>query len=249
MRMRSSIFTRLQRRLGSIVRERLGTEKISYAQCGEDLILEYLFASLDTTSVRYIDIGAHHPSYLSNTYLFYRHGGAGVCVEPDPRAIPRFQKLRPRDHCLNVGIGPEPGTAILYVMTTPTLSTFSRDEAERYASYGTEQIESTLHIPMRNINEVIETECRGVPDLISIDVEGYDLPILQSLDFGRWRPKVLCVETLTYAENGEGHKLNGTIEFLQSKGYVLYADTYINSIMVDCNIWSRQMALRASLPA
>ena len=237
--MTSSILTRLRRRLGSMARERLGTEKISYAQCGEDLILEYLFTSLGKSKIQYFDIGAHHPSYLSNTYLFYRQGGSGVCAEPDALAIPKFQKLRPRDHCLNVGIGPEPGTAILYVMTTPTLSTFSHEEAERYVSYGTEQIESMRTIQMRTINEVIETECSGVPDLISIDVEGYDLPILQSLDFGRWRPKVLCVETLTYAEDGKANKLNGTIEFLQSRGYFLYADTYINSIMVDCNIWSR----------
>lgn len=237
--MTSGILTRLRRRLGAIARERLGTEKISYAQCGEDLILEYLFASLGLSTIRYFDIGAHHPSYLSNTYLFYQQGGSGVCAEPDPQAISKFQKLRPRDHCLNVGIGPEPGTAILYVMTTPTLSTFSRDEAERYVSYGTERIESRLTIQMRTVNDVIETECKGVPDLISIDVEGYDLPILQSLDFGRWRPKVLCVETLTYAEDGKAEKLNETIKFLQSMEYVLYADTYINSIMVDGKIWSQ----------
>lgn len=238
--MASNMFTRLRRRLGTMVREQLGTEKISYAQCGEDLILEYLFASLGISQIRYLDIGAHHPSYLSNTFLFYQLGGSGVCVEPDPRAILRFQKLRPRDRCINVGIGSNPGTAIFYVMTTPTLSTFSRDEAERYASYGTEKIESTIQIPMRTINDVIEAEFGGMPDLISIDVEGYDLPILKSLDYPRWRPKVLCVETLTYVEGGHASKLKGTIEFLESQGYFIYADTYINSIMVDKTIWNRQ---------
>lgn len=231
---------RLRRKFSHLLHHALGSERVSYAQCGEDLILENLFASLGISKIRYFDIGAHHPSYLSNTFLFYRQGSSGVCVEPDPHAILKFQKLRPRDHCLNIGIGPEPGTAMFYVMTTPTLSTFSRDEAERYVSYGAEQIEATLQIPMRTINEVIETECKGVPDLISIDVEGYDLPILKSLDYERWRPKALCVETLTYVEDGHATKLKGTIEFLESQGYVLYADTYINSIMVDSTIWDRQ---------
>ena len=239
---------RFRRRLGRLARRALGSEKISYAQCGEDIIIEYVLATLGVDKVRYLDIGAHDPVYLSNTYYFYRQGGSGVCIEPNPALIKAFKRVRPNDVCLNSGIGEIQGTAQLFVMTTPTLSTFSREEAERYASYGTEQIESTLKIPMRNINDVIEHECKGAPDLISIDVEGYELSIVKSLDFDRWRPKVFCVETLTYEETGKGQKLTGIIEFLQSKRYFLYADTYINSIMVDSDIWGPGKTMSASVP-
>lgn len=236
--------TRLRRRLGTMARHWLGTEKVSYAQCGEDLIIDYLFGMLGVDTVRYLDIGAHHPTYLSNTYLFYRQGGHGVCVEPDPALADAFHRQRPRDRFLSVGIGPKAGTADFFVMTTPTLNTFSRAEAERYQSYGSERIEKVLQIPVREVNDVIATELGAAPDLLSLDVEGLDLPILESLDFGRFRPTALCVETLTYTEDGSEQKLTDTIRFLERQGYFVYADTYINSILVDRARWTARQVPR-----
>ncbi|MFM6249337.1 MAG: hypothetical protein ACKPEQ_09345, partial [Dolichospermum sp.] len=60
------------------------SKHISYSQCGEDLIINFIFNNLGIINPSYLDIGAHHPTYLSNTYSFYRKGCQGVCVEPDP---------------------------------------------------------------------------------------------------------------------------------------------------------------------
>ena len=117
------------------------SHKVSYAQCGEDLIIDYAARTLGIAAGRYLDIGAHHPIYLSNTCLFYRQGWRGVCVEPDASLLPPFRKFRPQDALLNVGIGPQAGVRDFYIMSTPTLNTFSRAEAERYISYGKERIE------------------------------------------------------------------------------------------------------------
>ena len=71
-------------KLRQLRRNHLENCKISYSQCGEDLILKQLFTALGIGKVNYLDIGAHHPTCLNNTYLFYGYGGHGVCVEPDP---------------------------------------------------------------------------------------------------------------------------------------------------------------------
>src|SRR5687767_14108710 len=81
------------------------TGKVSYAQCGEDLIVDYVFTALGVQGPTYLDIGANDPVSLSNTYLFYRRRCAGVCVEPNPPLCEAFRRKRPRDHCLNVGVG------------------------------------------------------------------------------------------------------------------------------------------------
>src|SRR5437868_840540 len=73
----------------------------SWSQCGEDLILQYLLMVLGIKTPSYLDIGAHHPTYMSNTWLFYQQGGRGVCVEPDPALYAEFPKKRPRDTHLN----------------------------------------------------------------------------------------------------------------------------------------------------
>ncbi len=231
---------RIRRRLGRLARHALGSEKVSYAQCGEDIIIEYVLAALGVDKVRYLDIGAHDPVYLSNTYYFYRRSGSGVCVEPNPVLIKAFKKTRPSDVCLNVGVGETAGTADLFIMTTPTLSTFSRAEAERYQSYGTEEIERAIPIEIKSVNQVIEEYFDHVPHLVSIDVEGLDLAILKSFDFSRYRPQVICVETLTYSEDGSERKLDEVIDVLQANDYFIYADTHIKSVAVDRYAWGRR---------
>ncbi len=42
---------------------------LSCSQFGEDMIVRHLLADIQTGF--YVDIGAHHPVYYSNTYHFY----------------------------------------------------------------------------------------------------------------------------------------------------------------------------------
>ncbi len=212
-------------------------DRVSHAQCGEDLLIQYVFNALGNSRISYLDIGAHHPSYLSNTYYFYLKGHRGVCIEPDATLVPAFAKERPGDRLLNIGIAPTEGIADFYVMSTPTLNTFSREEAERFASYGKQKIERVVPVRIRHINAVMAEEFGGAPNLLSLDVEGLDLPILLSLDFEHHAPDVVCVETLTYTEDRSERKITEIIEFMESRGYFVYADTYVNSIFVRQDKW------------
>jgi len=49
--------------------------KKSYAQCGEDLIVKFIFDNvLKINKPTFIDIGANHPYIGNNTFLFYKNG-------------------------------------------------------------------------------------------------------------------------------------------------------------------------------
>lgn len=214
--------------------------KSSYAQCGEDLVLQYLFMTLGIDRVLYLDVGAHHPSYLSNTYLFYQNGGRGVCVEPDPALHKEFLGKRPRDTHLNCGVGIATGEADFFIMSTSTLNTFSRKEAERYQSYGKQRILRTIRMELKTINEIISQNFEKAPNLVSLDVEGLDFAIMQNFDFSSHRPQVFCLETLTYTENKSERKLTEIIDLMHANGYMTYADTYINTIFVDSAAWEKR---------
>jgi FkbM family methyltransferase len=215
--------------------------KISYSQCGEDIILRQLLMALGISKVSYLDIGAHHPTYLSNTYLFYENGDNGVCVEPDPSLFRAFGKKRPRDIHLNCGVGVVPGEADFFVMSTSTLNTFSKEEAERYQSYGQQRIMKTIRIELETINEIIRQNFEKSPNLISLDVEGLDYLILQNFDFKKYRPEVFCLETLSYTEDKSERKLTEIIELMHANDYLTYADTYINTIFVDTAAWNNRL--------
>ncbi len=213
--------------------------KMSYSQLGEDLILDQIFNSLDVFKPLYLDIGAYHPVHLSNTFRFYRKGASGVCVEPDPNRYAYFKRLRKRDICLNVGVGSDDqANADYYVFSPPTLNTFSKEEAQRYQAGHT--LQKVLKVRLLSVNHIISQYCSKTPDLISIDVEGMELEILRALDLSRFRPTVLCVETLTYTTDKSETKVTEVNKLLLGKGYFIYADTYVNTIFVDQRTWAQR---------
>ena len=59
-------------------------------------ILAFLFGQLAIPTPRYLDVGTGHPCVMNNTYLFYRAGAKGVCVEPNPDLAPLIIEKRPR---------------------------------------------------------------------------------------------------------------------------------------------------------
>ncbi len=226
-------------RIAAYARMQLGIYyRKSWSQCGEDLIMRYLFDLLQIARPSYIDIGAHHPWYYNNTYLFYRQGARGINVEPDPSLFAGLRRGRPRDLNLNIGIGPRQAELDFYVLSRRTLNTFSASEARKYVEEHGLRIVDTRRVQVQTFAQVIDAHLGHAPDLVSLDVEGLDLDILRSIDFSNYRPHVFCVETISYAGgDGSGVKCAEIHALMLQSGYKLYADTYINSIYVAESSW------------
>ena len=217
--------------------------QVSYAQCGEDLIIAHVFRALGIDRPFFMDIGAHHPKYLNNTYFFYKQGATGVNIEPDPHLIKAFGSVRPNDANLNFGVTDEPGERVadLYIFSIPTLNTFSKEEAEHVAASDARQrVVSVEKIRIRNVNEVLaEHAAERRIDLLSMDVEGLDEKLIMAWDFSMYKPLVICLETISYSAKGRGVKNGAVIRHITDQGYMLYADTNVNSIFVLESEWRR----------
>ncbi len=74
----------------------------SFSQFGEDVAVFNLLGRQKNGI--YVDIGAFHPKVFSNTYLFYKLGWRGICVEPNPEVWWKFWLVRPRDVFVNCGV-------------------------------------------------------------------------------------------------------------------------------------------------
>jgi FkbM family methyltransferase len=202
------------------------------------MIARFVFDALKIARPSYLDIGAHHPTYLNNTYAFYETGSSGLNIEPDPDLFARFPRERPRDTHLNIGVGDTSGMLVFHVMSARTLNTFSAEEAKAATEHGSVKIERTLKLPVLPIGDVLlEHFNRAAPDFLSLDVEGLDLKILKAWDFTRWRPRVACVETVVYAGARSGRQREDIAEHLQDCGYFAYAHTNVNTLFVDRSVW------------
>ena len=213
---------------------------VSYSQSGEDRIISFIFEWIQLKTPTYLDIGAHHPSWLSNTYFFYNNGSNGVCIEPDPYLCKDIIKKRSRDICLNVGIGSgEEKLAEFYVMTSRSLNTFSKLDADTCAetnNYGMQKIEEILYIPLRNVNDIVEEYFNSKVNLVSIDVEGLDFEIIKNFDFIKFQPEVFCIETMRRDNQGKLIKNDELIKYMEDNRYSIYADTFINTIFINSSV-------------
>lgn len=208
----------------------------SYSQAGEDAILAFLFKDKKIDKVNYLDLGTNTPDDCNNTYIFYKNGSKGVCVEADVSLIPVIKNKRPNDVVINAGVSvSELNEAPLYVFNIKGLNTFDSQEAQNRVASGKYSITEIVNVPLVKINNLIANNFNSFPDLLSIDIEGLDLLVLESLDFDNYPIPVICVETCQYSENHIRPKDISIARFLTSKGYELYADTYINSIFVNKN--------------
>lgn len=212
--------------------------KISYSQIGEDLAIRYIFDVKGITIISYLDIGAHDPFYLSNTALFYETGSKGINIEANPDLIKKFEISRKRDLNLNIGICEKKGDLDFYVFKESALSTFNKVEAERLIKEEAKMLDKKIKVKVVSINSVIEEYLNGIaPDFLNLDVESMDLVILENLNFDKFAPKVICVETISYSNTFFGVKNEEIKSFLVEKGYFLFGDTYINSIFVKKTFW------------
>jgi FkbM family methyltransferase len=197
----------------------------SYSQEGEDLVLNRVFGGRQHGF--YVEVGCHHPFRFSNTYLFYRMGWSGICIDPLPGTAALFKKWRSRDICIESGISSRRSTLNYFMFNEPALNTFdesvakSRDGLLGYRIIECRKIET---IPLgdaieRNIARHGSTQI----DFFSIDVEGLDLQVLQSNNWEKFRPAIIIAECLDLSFKNLGQ--DPVVEFLSGKGYEIYAKT------------------------
>jgi len=204
----------------------------SYSQCGEDIIIEFIFKNLlKIRNPTFMDIGANHPKKFNNTYIFYRSGSRGINIDPNIDSIKLFKKYRSKDINLNLGIGKEKTVKTLYIFENSMLNTFDENTAKIQGG-----IISKKEIVICHISEIVNKYFNfNFPDFLTLDAEGMDLEILQSINFNNSNfniPKLICVETIQKTGNSTWVKDFELIDFVKQMGYIHHSDTFINSIFI-----------------
>lgn len=212
--------------------------RLSFAQCGEDIIVDFIFGY--KIKGTFLDLGAYHPMELNNTYFFYLKGWRGFNVDPLPHNIALFEKLRPQDKNICAGVGKISEEREFYILDSETLSTLSKETAESYVKMGY-RIKEVSKVSFLSPFDLIKKH--QIPkdlDLLSVDIEGEEERVLTGLLKTGVRPKVLVVETVIHAPAlREAKKRKDLISQIEHLGYILFADTFVNSIFVLKEFWRK----------
>lgn len=202
----------------------------SFSQEGEDLILHRLIGT--KTNGFYIDIGAHHPKRFSNTYKFYKMGWRGINIDPLPGTMKVFNEKRPEDINLEIAISNnEKEVSKYYMFNEPALNTFNEDHANHIQKNNSEyHLIKTSDIQTCKLSRVLNKYLKDGQniDFMNIDVEGWELSVIESNDWDKYCPHYLIIESFgTKLEDD----LNSEMTMkLKSYGYSLISKT-VNSLI------------------
>ena len=210
--------------------------QVSFSKTGDDIQLMKLIQT--TSPGAYVDVGCWHPYKASNTYYFYLRGWKGICIDPNPELQQLYSRYRPTDIFENCAIGDQQDPLDYYMLNDPhsSMNTLDRSFLEKHQL--TAQIKVVKSIPVYRLDSVLSKHLTATDrlDFFDIDVEGYDLEVLKTNDWNRFRPKLVVIETdtplaadlhspLTQFLEGVQYRLLAKSVIHQDLGNLFYIDT------------------------
>lgn len=172
-----------------------GHAKESRAQLSQDLWA--LWECGNRRNGYFVEFGAMDGEHLSNTWLLEKKfGWTGIVAEPNPVHAKALSANRGCVVSLEC-VAPVTGQAVPFLATQD--SEFSRMEEfapnDNHESSGRRRDGERILVPTISLNDLLERSgAPEEPDFLSIDTEGSELAILESLDFNRWRFRTIAVE-------------------------------------------------------
>jgi FkbM family methyltransferase len=150
--------------------------------------------------------------------LVARYGLRGVLIEPQPAAYCRLQQTyrdQPQVALLPVAIAESEGVRALYCRRgrATMAASFDRRHLIRHGIPDTEII--THQVACHTVESALRAAGFDHVDLIQIDAEGFDWPIIRSIDFSRLPPAIIRFEY----RNMPGRDADACLEFLAAHGY------------------------------
>lgn len=152
-----------------------------FSQAGQDWYLFHNIFKYNMETIKngfYIDLGANDPLYISNTFFFDRClGWQGLCVEPNPQYHEKYANR---------------------TCTLVKKCVSDKEEKVKMNWYGTDSTiteDGQGDATCTTLPKLLELTGRHHVDLVSLDIEGFEVKLLQCLDFSKNSITAWAVET------------------------------------------------------
>lgn len=172
-----------------------------WSQCGQDKwIVENILKGRENGV--FVDVGAHDGVTFSNTYVLEKnHGWTGLAFEPNPKVFEKLQSNR-KCQCVNACVNSEPGTVDfqLVIGNPEMLSGIVDSYQEKHKLRIQREVQEfngsleIIKVPSVRLSDYLELQSINFVDYMSIDVEGAELRVLNSIDFSKTTFKVIGIE-------------------------------------------------------
>ena len=203
-----------------------------------------------------VDVGAGPPSFISNSKHFRNSGWRTICVEPNPKFVKQHQDAGSEVYqyaCSNE----EKITSFTINHNNDKWYSEDNDGVSfssleiRYKDVPEHNTQKTIEVETIKLNTLLDNLNVDKIDILSIDVEGWELDVLQGFDQIKYDPKVIIIENFENNINYENYMK--TIDYYKVKD-LGYNQIYVklknnlsdvtenqyyktNQTIIDGNLW------------
>jgi len=189
----------------------------------------------------FVEVGAAGPEYLSMSMHFRENNWNIIAIEPNPD----FCKLHQEKgyEVLQYACGDHDQDDVEFFVVDSQGADYlgGKVSYESFSSLGIKESYSNLKkdinskkitVQLRRLDTILETHAPDVKeiDIVSVDVEGWELEVLDGLDISKYGPKVMIIENL-FSDNYY-------LKYMKEKGYFLWRRAYPNDVYVRNDIIS-----------
>jgi len=180
-----------------------------------------------------VEVGAFDGVHLSNSYAFEQLGWTSICIEPNPTIFKYLKTNRPKSiNIHNAIVGDEDISKIdFYAEEIGVLSgcNYDADDVKkRYQNRGLEYSEpQKIEVPATTLSSLFVKLKEDTIDILSIDVEGFELEVLKGLNLRSFNVKLFIIEA-----NDDTYK-NQILNFFKTNSdYIYVGDNYQNLFFI-----------------
>lgn len=157
-------------------------------QAEEERLVRAFFAG--TSGGFFVEVGANHPTEGSQTFHLEQAGWTGVLIEPQPDLAAFLVTARKAQVFAVACTSPDRAGEAATLHVDGARSALDRERMAPGAQPG-----YAILVPTRTLDDILsEAQAPAPIDLLSIDVEGHEVEVLQGFDFTRWQPRLILVE-------------------------------------------------------
>lgn len=198
--------------------ENFRTRKLvrNYTVVGIDLLLDLFFKSINIKKGIYIDVGCNHPIFNNSTHILYKNGWSGINIDLDFHFIDLFNYFRPNDFNKQIACSDTEGEKELFFYHNKSaLNTLSKE----VHAFRNAKIEKVKKIKTTTLNHILESSKYkdNKINLLSIDVEGYEMNVLKGFDLEKYSPDIVVIEYVDLSMKKEEFYNNNITKVLDSE--------------------------------
>jgi FkbM family methyltransferase len=185
-----------------------------------------------------IDVGANRGNWTRQAVKFFPDAYYTL-VEPQDDLRSYSEDLFKRGYRIqwvNCGIADKAGTLAFTLSYRDDASSFvpAQDAANRDGS-------RQIYVAVKTLNEIVASSSTGLPDMVKIDAEGFDLKVLSGASDLLGKTDIFLVEAIIFGSNYE-NTLSAVMEKMSNAGYRMIDITALNRSPKTWLLWLCEIA-------